>query len=85
MTASEIIRKGLWLPFKIYLQPYGFREEVAALAPDLPERYSLWHARHKLRTDARFRQAFGATRRSRGRGARENRADQSPRCRPAWP
>ena len=49
MTALRIVLGGLWLPFKLYLKPYTFRREVAALAPDLPENYTVWKARHHFR------------------------------------
>jgi hypothetical protein len=54
----DVLIGGLLLPLHIYLQPSAFREEIAALAPDLPEYYSLLHARHKLR-DTVFRQGLG--------------------------
>jgi len=54
----DIILGGLLLPLRLYLQPRAFREQVAALAPDLPDDYSLWQARHKLR-DPAFRRGLG--------------------------
>ena len=49
----SIILGGIFLPFKLYFRPDLFRAEVAALAPELPEDYGLWGARHKLR-DSEF-------------------------------
>ncbi len=37
----NLLLGGLLLPLKLYFQPYKFRAEVAALAPDLPDGYSL--------------------------------------------
>jgi len=55
---GEILLSGLLLPLRLYLQPNAFREQVAALAPDLPNGYSLWRARHKL-GDPAFRSGLG--------------------------
>ena len=49
MSLLRLILSGLWLPFKLYLQPNKFRQEIDALAPDLPPEYSLWQARRHLR------------------------------------
>lgn len=57
MNLREIIVGGLLLPLNIYFQPQRFRNEVAALAPELPKFYSIWQARHKLR-EMGFRQAI---------------------------
>jgi uncharacterized protein len=57
MMLREIILGGLLLPFKLYLQPGRFKYEIVNLAPDLPRRYSLWQARHKLLEQA-FRRAI---------------------------
>jgi AAA+ ATPase superfamily predicted ATPase len=57
MILREIILGGLLLPFRIYFLPNRFFYEIADLAPELPRRYSLWQARHKLREQA-FRRAI---------------------------
>jgi hypothetical protein len=49
MSLLRFILGGLLLPLRLYFKPYAFRAEVAALAPDLPEDYSLWRARRHLR------------------------------------
>ena len=54
----NLLLGGLLLPLKLYFQPYKFRAEVAALAPDLPENYNLSQALEKWR-DAKFRHALG--------------------------
>ena len=57
MTALYIVLSGLLLPFKLYFKPYTFRREVAALAPDLPDDYSVWQARKHFR-QPEFRRGF---------------------------
>ncbi len=57
MSILRFILSGLWLPFRLYLQPYQFHQEIAELAPDLPWFYSLWQARRHLRR-AEFRHAL---------------------------
>lgn len=49
MSWARVLLGGLLLPLKLYFQPYQFRREVAALAPDLPEYYGLWQARRHWR------------------------------------
>lgn len=57
MNWRDVIVGGLWLPFEMYLQPTAFKARVAALAPELPENYNLWQARHKLK-EADFRRGL---------------------------
>jgi hypothetical protein len=57
MSVREIILGGLLLPLRVYFQPIRFRRMVAALAPELPEDYSLLRARRKLR-DPAFRRSL---------------------------
>jgi hypothetical protein len=56
MILRQIILGGLLLPFKIYFQPNSFVDEISGLAPEMPRKYSLWQARHKLR-EQQFRLA----------------------------
>ncbi len=48
MSVLRFILSGLWLPFRLYLQPFQFRQEIAALTPDLPPNYGLWRSRWHL-------------------------------------
>ena len=57
MSVLRFILSGLWLPFRLYLQPYKFQREIAALAPDLPSDYGLWRARRHFR-GVEFRHAL---------------------------
>ncbi len=49
-----LLREGLMLPLELYLRPDSFRRRVHALAPDLPDDFSLWQARRRWR-DRHFR------------------------------
>jgi hypothetical protein len=49
MKVLRFILGGLLLPLRLYFKPFAFRAEIAALAPDLPEEFSLWEAREHLR------------------------------------
>ena len=49
-----LLREGLMLPLELYLRPDSFRRRVHALAPDLPDDFSLWQARRHWR-DLHFR------------------------------
>lgn len=57
MSLFKFVLGGLWLPLRLYLQPKTFRDEIAALAPDLPMNYSLWQARRHLQ-QPEFRRAL---------------------------